>query len=435
MGWYKKQLKQRGEKIQQKKRKKRIEEFTSKSFTRNEFDSQLYPRNIILQLLLTQGAIPKEVFRLSPDKRKFQTASQIMQKMGMLKETHTPNGIVVTFDNFDKYETNLRDAFGELAVSYYIENRIKEMGDITRRVTGKRTNKTLQYLTSQKRDYRLAYVRALMSYADVSSFITNRGILHIKRTFAGQKPFYLSPNDIRNEIETNEGYEELRSKIANVRNAFYSSRNHGVVMSEGGNYIVYDIQRELMKWTSGIEKTFARQLGEFNKKCFNDNSPFFPLVLCNDTETIKRLIENDAKERIMKNLMHVDGSINKTMYVTTLTPEGISHLKEMTKKDWINASNKRCGLTFEELKRKDESSISCTAVRIVGDRQEFILNYCIPNLVDLKRFTIACNSNKDEGKSFTVYCYPYQRGLIEYLMWNNCEIREIVQTEQMRNNV
>lgn len=436
MGYYKTILKEQGKKIKKEKQKKKVDEV--KEMT-NRYSLNTFPRKEILEIILTQGSLPKNVFRILPTplKRKFQLTAKDLVNHGYILEEDTDNGKVFTLIKKGNEET-LSELFGDEALVYYntfvVNTETSDERDaLLSHANSAKTRAGIATRARSKRAYGNSLVRSLMYFANIDSTVRKRGILHFEKDVVHKSPpKYYSRFEVFNDIKVSK-YEELYvPAVDTVRHELTANtRNLGLLVSEGDIYSCYCPNKELLRWYHSSEKIQQQFLGIYCKYRFGTNR-VVPLHFVASNNIILRILENDARVKIMQNLLYADGLKTGEMYALPISEEGISHLKEMTEKNWKNRSLRNIGVTFEEVKEAELSSIACDAVRTVDGRQLFILNYCIPNLVKLKAFSKACKTEKlHKTSDFVIYCYPYQRELIDAYIGTACNIVEV---EQMQSS-
>ena len=148
------------------------------------------------------------------------------------------------------------------------------------------------------------------------------------------------------------------------------------------------------------------------------------IILYSSEIPIKKLIYCESKERqFANNLFEAYEETN--MFVVPLTPEGQELTKIMNNKYWqekLNAitikkdwrTNNNAYVTFDGTHYDETKKITY-----------YHFNFLIPNIARLKKFLYFAESNANNEAIYCIYCYDFQKSLLEDICPPTVELRPI----------
>lgn len=405
-------------------KKKKLEEKIKRHSTAKKHYLDTPLRKPIFDLLFTQGSICHEaIFTLPPETSK-KICARIwkLTNLGYLKNEKTHHGNVFVLN--DKYEEEFRKTFGDTPVDYYknfvagtANNEQTEMSMLTTFTHSPSSERGKLVMSESLRAYSFSYLRTFMYLCGFNSTLTTRQILHFQKEKVGnEETNYYSRYEILNDIKVKEIEQIYDDETERVRPTFKArTRFKGMLTAKDDVFVIFFPHKNLMKWYHSVEYNFERFMNLYIKERVNEEKTGTNLFVCYDNEAVNRILDNTERKKIMKELLYVDGLRKKEFMVVTESYSGMKHLREMTEKNWRNEMHKKVGLTFNEVKRANESYSWCDAIRHEDDKEIVMLNYLIPNLCKLQPFGHLCRTNTNSKREFKVFCYAYQRSVIDHV--------------------
>ncbi len=223
------------------------------------------------------------------------------------------------------------------------------------------------------------------------------------------------------EIKDITGYE-AQIKEEKEKKTAYNTRAVGILAAAADEYIVYNIDQNVIKWSEISEKGFSFNAGlllntikENRKEKSNVKSCI--ILYRKDTVLKKAFDYTDAKKKLY---VSAETGFKETLYVP-YTKEGRKLLRIITTEGW------RDKLREKYLKEYDLNtsnlSVVCDGVRDSDGRREYALLYCIPDMTKLYRFLKTAQWYKDSAE-FKIYCYSYQTDFLKKVTQGSAEIYE-----------
>ena len=378
-------------------------------------------RGYITKTLLMQGAIPKYSFRAFTSKRWYYDMIKQMSNEGLLRESVRNGYRFIVFDDFERGRTATKGTYPPAYVNYFYNYINTETGDIRKIYSSKKED--------SRRMYEITFMRPFMYNAGVGTLLEDRDLPHKISQLPLVTPTYYTSIEFKRMITRAESKEDIDlTKDQKKAKSILRSRISGLLFSQGGMYLTYDIQDHLIEWYSGLERRMAVKGEDFVKEKAPDeykNEKMDVIVYAKDLSIIERVVNNDRK-KIMQKFIYIDYAFPH-FYMLPLTIEGVWHTHEMTNPKWQVESFKRIGLEYEDVKRAETSGVVCDAYK----SDLFILNMTIPDFGKIKQFANASHVRKSKGQ-FKVYCYSYQEPLAKSLMGDSCDIEIVPQPKYER---
>lgn len=222
-------------------------------------------------------------------------------------------------------------------------------------------------------------------------------------------------------------YRDIREDTRNAGNLYYSSRElkgitvdgglkadldksnklnttrvNGALLSEGGNYTVYNIGRSVSKYSlSGERKLKAYLDGIMAEK--ERQSVQSAVLLARSLSLYENFI-SPQNQKIQLNIGGLEG-VYKHIYSLTLDTNGQRMMQIMMRKDWKEQIYANV-LTAEQRNGRT-GNVECDGQK----GEQYIFVFCVPDIKRFKMFLRRAEIENDRQK-YTVMCFDLHKELI-----------------------
>lgn len=254
-----------------------------------------------------------------------------------------------------------------------------------------------------------------------------------------EKSIPLYPASFYNSLEIREG-EDIKINTEGKEKAdVISTRAMGIIISEGGIYGVYHTEDKQIRWIKSVEGQFANAIARFvNKRCVNITEKE-KISVKNKTDVKNReewedipiekipkiqnaLLIGKNDDIFVKTYQNTDGGkINlyetgyNRLFAIPYTKEGQLMIEMMTRKNWEKE------LKDVYLSGMNLDTRMCNTQCDATDAEKYVLLFCIPDLVKLRKFlNDAMYSNEPE--KYQIYCFDFQEEFVARVAGRYAEI-------------
>lgn len=215
------------------------------------------------------------------------------------------------------------------------------------------------------------------------------------------RPAYYSAQELK---------QSDKFQISKVENTSISgSRSNGCLFCSDGAYMIYHSANKLLRWSNQTEYIFSTYAAKIaNRVGYKIRGNIKQCILMSyGTEICTRLLNPAMSSR---GLMTLESKY-QNIYNIPICEDGSFHLKIMLRKNW---KKELMNLFLEDY----DTNVDSLMIPCDGHRDnEYLLLFCIPDLVKLNNF-IAASAWKDENTEFKIFCFDYQIPLLEQLDCN-----------------
>lgn len=360
-------------------------------------------KNELLTILHITGVIPYKSLRLLADPpTMYQRAIRQMEQDGVVKIEKRGADKIICLQNTATQKNKYQEYLSERIVEYYKEYGNRNLWKMSEDAPER--NKTMRDTDAQMFFYGCGYQIGPLAKDLNSEMIGEK-----------EKSYYSS-----REIKRIEGYQDGKPK---TNKKITASRVNGIIISDGGNYIVYNLGNKMIEWRRFSEVKMATYVTELIRKrsIYEQNAkmPKEAIVLATTDRIFHQICElNYERIRTYRvTLMNIDYSY-QSVYAVPENQDGKMLMHIMEQKGWKHDIKTRL-LKESEIEDQKFTNIPCDGYDTENDR--YTLIFCIPDLVKLKAFTARANLESDP-KKYRIYCFTYQIPLIVSLAGTNVTI-------------
>lgn len=353
----------------------------------------------LLKAVYATGSLPYRSLRLYDwQVRITQRVVHEMVDERLLKIVKTETGKQI---NLVKWDDKKADYMDYLPIEYleYYESELKEevRQSVSVRTRGERLQKSAELIL-------IMHESGIGSYPDEKVSIRKS---EVRITHATK--MYFTSREIRGVMP----YHTKVERDKDGKRKVGGSRMHGLMVSPGGVYAVYNIGSHLIEWERYGETNMARHIDRvldwrmdgYLERKEKDKTEVECMLFAADVAMFERVILNENKKRRTMTLLNIDYAY-ENMYGLPLNHDGKRMLAIMSSKGWQERMRIRM---LPEETGMDSLSYTVACDAYVGGK--YILLFCIPNINKLKMFLkrAAVENNKDK---FHIYCFTYQVSLV-----------------------
>ena len=193
-----------------------------------------------------------------------------------------------------------------------------------------------------------------------------------------------------------------------------TTRMNGLAVTNGGGYVVYDVNRSLPNFTYGEMKirTYCETL--LAKK--NWTTLKGGIILSNDMETMKKYIRPVSAEK-QNQLLRLESAYDH-IYSLTLDKTGQRMMQIMSMYNWDKEMYKNMLADIVTQNTVDEyCAVECDAC--TGDTYYFV--FCVPDIKRFKQFLYRADYEKNP-KRYRIICFDYQAEMLKDVAGQSCMI-------------
>lgn len=231
-----------------------------------------------------------------------------------------------------------------------------------------------------------------------------------------ESSFYIS-----REIKKIDGYSDGKNS-----KRITASRATGVLLTGGGNYILYNLGNRIIEWKRFSEVKFSTYVNELvrNKSEIEYEAKMKKeaIILSTNNNVLNQICSlNYSQNKSYKvTLMNID-YVYDYVYSVPEDDNGKVLLKIMGIPAWKYKIKNRY-LKHDDIENQKFTSIPCDGYD--KEKDVYILMFCIPDLVKLKSFCARANLEGNKNK-YKILCYNHQIPLVVSLVGKNATIMSI----------
>lgn len=369
----------------------------------------------ILKALYSGGALPYRALRLlNGTERLNQRLIRVMEKEGYVeicKDNRSGKKIFLPSAWREHYSNEYGDYMSEHYELNYMELEV-EMGKA----------KSEKEETRAERYIRCGEICLLMHMAGIGSYPDEKKVLGISTCVLeiGDAMYFSGL--------------EVKRAASYVSDVFYvdgikqviNTRLHGLVISPGGDYAIYNIGRRLLEWEQYGETKMSKAITDVlyretdgKRKRQGPIRETECILFGEDDLIFSKVVTSDISRNKSLTLMNIEYAYNE-IYGLPTNKNGIKMMRIMKEEKW---KQKMKHYLLEGIDTREESryGIVCDGVK---DENTYILLFCIPNLQKLKMFLKRAYRENNKTK-FEIYCFSYQIPLLVMLAVNVATIRSV----------
>ena len=201
-----------------------------------------------------------------------------------------------------------------------------------------------------------------------------------------------------------------------------NSRAIGCMTSGENNYLVYNIQDKLIKWSQISEMQFSMALGILLGKAKERKTVGSQIEACiilyKKTDTLIRAFRyTDEKQR---SYINADTGYRQTYYLP-YDENGRAIARIMCMPKWKETLKRKYLGNIEQ--NTSSLSVTCDGVETNSNGKIYYLLYCIPDVTKLYRFLKAAEWNGNM-ENFVIYCYSYQTEFLKSIASGLAQVYE-----------
>lgn len=356
-------------------------------------------RHEIIMLLLTVGIIPKTSLPLWEDKMLFlQRKLRAMKKEELIEECKRDGYRYWALKDYNKHAQEYMGDLDEDCKDWYKTN-----GYIGKKMMWEDPKNP----TRAERAYNSAEIFALMYKADV-------------RCFPNEKPKLCTAVDVPDacyysSVEFKK-YKDIKFETKKgINRKIYNSRFHGILFADGNVYPVYNLGNNLIGINQISEEKARLLMEEYCNTSYTvenlntkvDSAILYTSRLQVYLDFVRPYTKKSKRNAEKPTLINME-YVYRNIYLLSYDAMGKMLTKIMCNGYWKEYMMK---LFFQNGEKLDTRYIDVACDAYMEDTNEFILLFCIPNLVKLKQFVRRAELDTDE-KRYKVICFEEQLPLI-----------------------
>lgn len=349
-------------------------------------------RRDITELLLQTGTIPLRTVMLTKDNSKgFRQQVYIMIKDGSLKTTGRGQEKVVTLSRYEDVKTDMQETIPKL-IKYY-------------EAYGQDDAYAAQSLKDSRRERTIRNAETHIFFSGTkykTSLIEKESLFPLEKKITGCN--YYSNREVKGIIE----YQVSKDQAGKITGR---TRCNGMVVSPGGNYIVYDSFNHRLETDVGENRIVNHCNTILSAKDMNLLKG--GIILAKNYGIIERYINpsNRRYEQMTDNLCCAYPKI----YGITLDKEGQRLTNLMTLPHW----EERMYKTFiENTKMTGYEEIACNGKDSDGN---YYMVFCSPDIKMLREFIRGARAIENKERC-RIICFDFQQDFIVGLAKDYCKI-------------
>lgn len=373
-----------------------------------------YKRKIIKTLHVTGLLLFRDMRMMVEDTEKiemYHRSAHELEEKGYVKICRSNGEKYLRLSMYKAHEAEYREYFGDAYVDYYLrtydnlhmfqettQNRSKLSSEEKEREWDKRTdnNKKLAEANTRLIMYLGGYI-----YVDRLPLWRNKTIEGIENTESTESDKELlseSENIAHFQIGDNIFYNNL--EVKNVRAGFENlrpSRTNGLLVSDGGDFLVYNTQNRLLQWATGPENTYSYYVKMLMDKWSDRERKEYvssfhvqkkPMIILGKQEALLRLCtEKNIRVQLAKGkpLLSTE-NVDHSIFPVLSDKNGIPVLHFLTSPQLnIRSETLLKELNPEFTKDKYEKKFRSGYIEKNGE-QISVLNFMIPDIAKLSAF-------------------------------------------------
>lgn len=361
-------------------------------------------RRTVTELLLTVGVLPQKGLFLLGDGYVYAKLLRKMEAEGVVKEIVVKQKHIFILNDFDNTCKEYMDKFNDGCCEYY--NLFAKMNA---RYIARNTRKEMAKIS---RTYRQGLTEEMMYSCGILCTSDQRPQPATLSEFS-DPPYYFSSLEVRgkkldNVVETqpkviDEVYREEEEEDEDTGIIKHiSTRSMGVLYSQGGLYIVYNIGNRNTGWSDRAEMSFcsyAFSVG-YVKKLYQKDNKSRSLFFYQREKQLRNILMGDVN-KLYFSLTSTDYD---RLYAVPYSLEGRELVKEMTEPDWEKKRIEAVCTIMELSLNFDVSRLSLDCDGYDDECYYYFLTNC--ELKRLARFVKSSIFDKD--KTYVIYCFEWQ---------------------------
>lgn len=362
----------------------------------------------ILKALYSGGTLPYRALRLlNGTERLNQRLIRVMEKEGFVEICKDKRNGKKIFLPSCWREHYLRE-YGDYLSEYYEFHYMELETEMVKAKSEREKTRAERYL-------RCGELCLLMHKAGIGSYPEEKKLLALNNTV----------------LETSDAMYfngmEVKKAASYVAEVFYkdgikqivNTRLHGLVISPGGDYAVYNIGRRLLEWEQYGETKMSKAINDIlyreikgKRKRQGPIREIACILFGEDDGIFSKVITNDTPRKKSLTIMNIEYGYNE-IYGLPSNKNGIKMMQIMKEEKW---KQKMKYLLLKDIDTREESryGIVCDGVK---NKNIYILLFCIPNLQRLKMF-LKRAYRENNKEMFEIYCFSYQIPLLVKLASN-----------------
>lgn len=377
-------------------------------------------RKDIVKMLLGNGGITYRGLMVYSRNQKmlYQRIIKEMESEGLIKAGKVASGKYVKICDYESLVSELEIPTKKSEPAKYVYDEklfssYKKNSEYVNRINSYREQITQEERKDKKKYENIKTInqRAERIYRDIEvrQIMYSLGVL----TLADEKPELtekLTTVPLPAYYTAQELKQSDKFHISNVENISISgSRSNGCLFCNDGAYMIYHSANRLLRWSNQTEYIFSSYTAKIANRIGYKIKGYVSecILLSYGIDICTRLVNPASSTR---GLMTLDNKY-QSIYNIPINENGGIHLKIMMRKNWKKELKE---IFLEDYNTNtDNLMIPCDGYR----ENEYLLLYCIPDLVKLNNF-IAASAWKDENTEFKIFCFDYQIPLFEKLDCN-----------------
>ena len=356
-------------------------------------------RRDLMKIMLTAGSVSYRGLRLLPRERVLYVRKlKQMEREGTVRIQRLGRqsaGVLEDFDNMgDKYMDSYPEYYGN-----YIRYGKQRASDVGRYYSKDNQSRAVKA-------FRHSEIIELVAGTDIHVYPDEKPKLYSDEKIP-QGAFFYSDTEVKN-------VSGFKLKVGEKDKVIIGSRAQGILISEGGDYMIYHTDDCRLMWINSQEFQMRFCTAKvLNEKCEHRKK----------TQEIKECIVVGTSNKPFVDMINADdyGKFLNTengygaTYVLPLEPESKALLSYMTRKNWQ-----------EDLKAYYLSDLNANVsgtgtVCDATDDEAKILLFCIPNITRLKKFLLSAEFDVS-GRDFRVYCFDFQQEFLKEVVKGRAEV-------------
>lgn len=358
-------------------------------------------RKEIMELLISAGCVSYDGLHSLEDDHEHRIYSRTIQKMIEEKSVclvkYGNKKIVKLLGN-----PNRRYYKNESGINYYSRYSL---------VYAEGSSRYLSDRQSCKRALLHSEVLMFMYGAGLNATYDNKAMIMSGEPLPDIGAYYYTSLEVKNTS----GYSAVVG-ITNDGKKVSNTRSFGMVISPCADYVVYDIDTALIRWSEISETQFAFSCGmmlsrlrEHNKGIVNSC-----IVLYKGNSAIKRAFEATGNKS-SKTFISAETGYKETYYIP-YSSEGRALIRMMVSDNWKERLKEYYLTEYDT--NTGSLSVVCDGVKTKNGK-EYALLYCIPDITRLYRFLKAAEINPAR---YIIYCYEYQVSFLKSVVDGLAEV-------------
>lgn len=210
------------------------------------------------------------------------------------------------------------------------------------------------------------------------------------------------------------GEEDGKKKVA-------FSKTNGVVASPGGNYVAYRLltnkvsrlsvgEYKIINHTRDILNKIRKQKPESNFELSSG------LLLTNSLDYFTSALAPTDFDDI--NSVRFNNFLNlyNEVFVLPYSKDGVELMKIMLTKDW------RIKLKLFATNNQYDGNEDKGSIYDVRSDNDFILAFCVPDVIRLKKFADTAKMSTDKSRKYYVACFDFQANFVKSVVGNSATV-------------